>query len=298
MAPLTFLAFSVLILLPSFSQADYSPPICPPPPAPQIFGHPTYNNCRSLIEYLRLRDRLLHLFIPPGLPRPTTHDQIPGVVTDYVWRNRVDLPILLATAGCKLAVISRIQADGSQGWGMSWYGSLANALDDLNFACVSPYAYAGGNRGGYKRCNTTSNLVVVLYQPGSDSDEYVTAEVAAGRQPVADRDGVPFTAPDPSAQNSPEGPLDDTATSSLRAPNPQQVAGRTCGQYCSSDSLCTGDDGCKCIADPWQSPGSGYFTGACKLPYLDSGRRLSEIYVNSTALVNVTGAGWCTRRRI
>ena len=208
-------------------------------------------------------------------------------------------------AGCRLAVISRTQADGSLGWGMLWYRTLATALTDVNVACV--YGFTGGERGGYKRIgkraisypfliheltqvktDTESNLVVVLYQLGSDYDRYVKAEVAAGRLPVADGDGSPFKASNPPVQNSPEGQLDDTATSGFREPNTQQVTGQSCGQYCSSVNLCTAGDGCKCIADPWQSPGSGYFTGTCKLPYFDSGRRLSEIYVNSTSLVNIT----------
>lgn len=120
-------------------------------------------------------------------------------------------------------------------------------------------------------------------------DKYVTAESAAGRQPVADRDGVLYTTSSPLVQNSPEGELDDTASSGSRDPNGLQVTSRTCGQYCSSINLCTGSDECQCIADPWQSPGSGYFTGACKLPYFDSGRPLSEMYANSTSLVNVMG---------
>lgn len=172
---------------------------------------------------------------------------------------------------------------------MSWYPSLADALGEINDACVSPYAYAGGNRGGYKRYRTTSSLVVVLYEPGSKYDDYVMAGLTAGRLPVADGDGLPYKTPNPPVQNSPEGELDDTASSGSRDPNAQQVTGQTCGHYCSSINLCTGDDGCKCIADPWQSPGSGYFTGTCNLPYFDSGRRLSEVYVNSTSFVNVTG---------
>lgn len=115
------------------------------------------------------------------------------------------------------------------------------------------------------------------------------AELTAGRLPVADGDGVPYESPDPPVQNSVEGELDDTASSGSRGPNAQRVTGRNCGQYCSSFNLCTGGDECKCIADPWQSPGSGYFTGTCKLPYFASGRQLSEIYVNSTNLINVTG---------
>ena len=129
-----------------------------------------------------------------------------------------------------------------------------------------------------------SSLVVVLYEPGSDYDEYVRAELAAGRLPVADVDGVPYK-----VEYISEGELDDTASSGSRAPNAQQVTGRTCGQYCSSVNLCTGGDECKCIADPWQSPGSGYFTGACKLPYFASGRQLLEINLTSTNLVNITG---------
>ena len=208
-------------------------------------------------------------------------------------------------AGCKLAVISRTQADGSQGWGMLWYRTLAAALADINLACV--YGSTGGMRGGYKRTgkraisypfliheltqvktDTESNLVVVLYQLSSDYDRFVKAELAAGRLPVADGDGSPFKTSKPPVQNSPEGPLDDTATSAFREPNAQQVTGQICDQYCSSVNLCTGGDGCRCIADPWQYPGSGYFTGTCKLPYFDSGRRLSEFYVNSTSLVNIT----------
>lgn len=97
MAPLALLALSVLTFLPSFSQANYSPPVCPPPPASQIFGHPTYNDCQHIIGDLRVRDNLLHVFIPVGMRRPTTPDENLGEVTNYAWRNRVDLPILLAT---------------------------------------------------------------------------------------------------------------------------------------------------------------------------------------------------------
>ncbi|CAD6574918.1 MAG: hypothetical protein ASARMPRED_006982 [Alectoria sarmentosa] len=262
MAPLIFLALSVFTLLPSLSQADYSPAICPPPPAPQVFGYPTYNDCQHLIGDLRNRDNLLHVFKPVGMGRPTTPDQTLGEVTNYAWRNRVDLPILLATP-----VISRTQADGSQGWGMLWYRTLAAALADINLACV--YGSTGGMRGGYKRTDTESNLVVVLYQLSSDYDRFVKAELAAGRLPVADGDGSPFKTSKPPVQNSPEGPLDDTATSAFREPNAQQVTGQICDQYCSSVNLCTGGDGCRCIADPWQYPGSGYFTGTCKLPYFD-----------------------------
>lgn len=91
------LALSVLTFLPSFSQANYSPPICPLPPAPQIFGHPIYNACQTIIRDLRVRDNLLHVFTPIGMRRPTTPDETLGEVTNYAWRNRVNLPIFLGT---------------------------------------------------------------------------------------------------------------------------------------------------------------------------------------------------------
>lgn len=97
MVPSIFLALSFLTLLPSLSQANYSPPVCPPPPAPQIFGHPTYNDCDYLIGNLRGRDSLLHAVMPIGMRRPTDPDPTLGEVTNYAWRNRVNLPILLAT---------------------------------------------------------------------------------------------------------------------------------------------------------------------------------------------------------
>ncbi len=136
---------------------------------------------------------------------------------------------------------------------------------------------------------------MVLYQPGSPYDNYVTAEVAAGREVFADAEGVPLG--DPTAVNPP-APQNQAGANNQQAggasgSNPpgtqQQSSGPSCGQYCSSIHLCTSPDGCKCIADPWQGSGSGYFTGTCKLPYSASGRELGEIYINSTSFVNSTG---------
>lgn len=138
---------------------------------------------------------------------------------------------------------------------------------------------------------TESNIIVVLYQPGSSYDNYVTAQIAAGREVTGDANGIPFG--DPAATNAPAAPSDETADdASSSAVNPPGTQGLICGQYCSSNDLCTGDDGCKCIADPWQGVGSGYFTGTCKLPYFSggSGRELGEVNNDSDIFVNSTGA--------
>jgi len=142
---------------------------------------------------------------------------------------------------------------------------------------------------------TESPIIVVLYQPGSPYDNYVTAEVAAGREVLADAEGVPFG--DPTAVNPPapinQAGANNQATGGTSGSNPpgtqQQSSGPTCGQNCASVNLCTGPDGCKCIADPWQGVGSGFFTGTCKLPYSASGRKLGEISINSTSFINSAG---------
>ncbi len=142
---------------------------------------------------------------------------------------------------------------------------------------------------------TESPIIVVLYQPGSPYDNYVTAEVAAGREAFADAEGVPFGDPTAANNQAPanQAGANNQAASGASGTNPpgtqQQSSGPTCGQHCASVNLCTGPDGCKCIADPWQGVGSGYFTGTCKLPYSASGRELSEISDNSTSSVDSAG---------
>ena len=130
-------------------------------------------------------------------------------------------------------------------------------------------------------------LALILYQPGSGYDDEVKADRAAGsligfQKPA----GAPATyfghpVPDPAGVTSP---------GTQNKPN----TGPLCGEYCWGPvNLCTGDDGCKCIADPWQGTGSGYFTGSCKLPYSaqDSGRELNEVLLNSTSPIASSPAG-------
>jgi len=62
-----------------------------------------------------------------------------------------------------------------------------------------------------------------------------------------------------------------------------------CGQYCwGPKNLCIANDGCKCIADSFQGPGSTYFTGTVKLSWATytQGRRLSGVEsANTSSLV-------------
>ena len=62
-----------------------------------------------------------------------------------------------------------------------------------------------------------------------------------------------------------------------------------CGQDCTSLNACPGNAGCRCIAQAWQSPGSRYYTGTCKLPYASGdGRELNEVELNAPAPANST----------
>lgn len=198
------------------------------------------------------------------------------------------IPSFSNTAGCKLALIPRSLPNGTPGFEWATYLFIARQGERVRQDCT----YTG--QGGWKTMSTESNLVIVLYQPSSPYDNYVTAEIAAGRPIRGDiPHGVPFG--DPQAQAPPAPPVDplaDDASSSAVGPPATQRGGPVCGQYCSSVNLCTGNDACKCIADPWGGTG-GFFTGSCKMPYFasgGSGRELSEIDSNSsTSAINGPG---------
>lgn len=134
-----------------------------------------------------------------------------------------------------------------------------------------------------------SALTIVLYEPGSSYDHYVYATVTAGRDVRADRNGIPQGDPRainylPANSNSPGGETGSSASGTVAG---RQAGGPTCGSYCSSISFCTGNDGCTCIADPWQGVGSRYFTGTCKMSF--RGRHLDEVASNHTSSDKVNG---------
>ena len=104
-----------------------------------------------------------------------------------------------------------------------------------------------------------------------------------------------YTGLDPRKPNPPNvkpgpGTGPGTPTKPEAATNPKSTT-EVCGQYCSGPMhLCSGDDGCSCIADPWQGTGSGFFTGSCKIPYIhyDSGRELQEVGLSTKSSGNAT----------
>ena len=79
-----------------------------------------------------------------------------------------------------------------------------------------------------------------------------------------------------------------TFTSTNANPQPKNSQ---CGQYCwGRTDMCTGSDGCTCIADSSQGNANGFFTASCKLPFsvMQSSRGLSEIDSNPTESANST----------
>ena len=128
-------------------------------------------------------------------------------------------------------------------------------------------------------------LVLVLYQPGSHFDQEIQANERSGTENYFRIGRLAGNSLYLIANTTPDG-----ASSSGAQDNP---SGPSCGQYCSGPvNLCTGYGGCKCVADPWQGTGSGFFTGSCKLPYSaqDSGRELMEIDPNITNVIEPISA--------
>lgn len=270
------------------TDAYNSWPVCSP-----FYGQPDPWDCDQLLWSTRsvrqgteagfaYTDTHGHFFATATTPRPAL-DRNGNPISDTQWRGRHEIPIFRTNGDCKLALIPRTTPNGAPGIDWGTYLSIARQAERVHEACT----YPPNRQGGWKTISTESNLIVVLYQPGSPYDNYVTAEIAAGRLIAGDiPNGVPFG--DPNAQAPPAPPVDplaDDASSSAVGPPTMQKGVPMCGQNCASVNLCTADDGCKCIADPWQGAGSGYFTGTCKIPYFASGgdgRELSEIESNST----------------
>ena len=119
-----------------------------------------------------------------------------------------------------------------------------------------------------------------MYAPGSPYDLQVQTVQSRGNIVV----GI--------GEATIDGPNPDPFTGQLATDEPQaRNLDLTCGQPCSGPaSSCSGNDGCKCLAEMWQGPGSGDYTGVCKIPYFLPGsrRRLSGIFPESAALANST----------
>ena len=122
------------------------------------------------------------------------------------------------------------------------------------------------------------SIYAAHWEPFLGADAFLFEEEREPGSPPSDgsSSSSPGTGPSSSRNGSPQSP---------------SSSGPTCGQYCAGPvNLCTGNDGCKCFADPYQGTGSGYFTGTCKTPYFsgDSGRELTEIGSNTTLSANST----------
>ncbi|MCJ1228302.1 hypothetical protein MMC12_004963 [Toensbergia leucococca] len=289
-------------LLATFAEALYFWPVCS-----AFYGQPGSLACDILLwETRSVRhntdvglayiDTRTHLFAARGMAYPAGASSTswnPRTIQAQ-WNARIEIPIYRQNdmgRGCKLAVLPRTLPDGSLGFAANRYKDLAESADDVKRQCVN----TGMGFGGWALINTESNIIVVLYQAGSPYDNYVTAQTAAGRELAADRNGFPFGDPnainpqDPTNQANPSTQAAGGASSS-NPPGTQRGSGLTCGQNCASVNLCTGPDGCRCIADPWQGVGSGYFTGTCKLPFFSSHRGLGEIGINSTSSIGSSGS--------
>ena len=140
-------------------------------------------------------------------------------------------------------------------------------------------------------------LLLVLYARNSDFDRQMRRQISFGNPIYAREDadgniiaGGIASAPDPDEAHSSSG--SPVANNAPTDPASNAASGPTCGQYCWGPSnLCTDQDGCQCIADPWQGVGSAYFTGSCKLAYrastaassIGDGRELlDDIGLNAT----------------
>lgn len=203
---------------------------------------------------------------------------------------------------CKAALLPIRQPDGSITHDTAHYRDIAAdgrpIVDDcLGLQYSGGRILAGGDHlsrpsrlenlnFGYVDLDIGSNkqLMLILYAPGSDYAEHY--------EPFLGPNAFLFEAegeedPLPSGNSgSPESRSGSYSTSGTRSPN---IKGPICGQYCAGPiNLCTGNDGCKCYADPYQGTGSGYFTGTCKMPYFSgtSGRGLAEIDSNETLPTN------------
>ena len=122
---------------------------------------------------------------------------------------------------------------------------------------------------------------MILYEDFSAFDNYTQEDFKNGKAPLA--------------TETPDGLIDIGGFEAPAEPKPSRspsaestnFQGPACGQNCAGPvNLCSGSDGCRCIADPWQGTGSGFFTGSCRTPYYDSGRELAEI--DSIEAVDVT----------
>ena len=123
------------------------------------------------------------------------------------------------------------------------------------------------------------NLVVLVYQPGSEADDYIMTTAAAGHPVVARSNGNIILMPEAVHPPPVTGETSDAGSDNTNDRQPDTAATRSgtgaqwesapqCNQFCyGPNNLCSTDDGCKCIADDFQGPGVAYFTGICKYTY-------------------------------
>ncbi len=167
---LIFIFISSLI---PFSQAYLSYPVCS-----RFYGRPYGSYCQRLLWETRsvIRgtdvglgyiDARRHWFVPAGMNRPLNDPYM----SDADWRGRVELNIyrgngatsiqtyvdgvvannLLSRAkpeGCKLAVITRRQSDGTLAGDRTTYRNLANEAQKVSDSCVN--LGSAHSTGGWK----------------------------------------------------------------------------------------------------------------------------------------------------
>ncbi len=150
--------------------------------------------------------------------------------------------------------------------------------------------------GGHIEVGVHGNLVVLVYQPGSEADDYITATLAAGNPVVAGFDENSILMPEAVHPPPVTGETSDAGSDNTnnRQPDTATTGGGTgaqwesapqCNQFCyGPNNLCSTDNGCKCIADEFQGPGVAYFTGICKYTYAaySNRRNLLGTDLNST----------------